>query len=245
MVNDVEKTVEGKILVAEDNLENQKLMKKFFKKYNVDCMIVSNGQEAIEACQNNDIKTVLMDCQMPVLDGFGATKVIKEEYGDDIEIIAMTAYASEEDKTKCLEAGMDYFLTKSVDLDELETLLKLEELNAGSLGMNVIEKEIRILMKKINFDYESSSDLFLTFIEQLKKGIQEIEKLLDEQAYDGTARKIHQLKGASGAVRIERIRARFENMEDMLKERDYDKVKELINQIKNEELLLDKAEVLV
>lgn len=114
-----------KILVAEDNPINQKLIQLVLENFGCETEIVSNGLEAFEKIQNNVYDVVLMDVQMPVMDGFEATKKIRETIKEDVKIIALTANAMKEDEAKCLSAGMDDYVAKPIDSGKLkEKLLK-------------------------------------------------------------------------------------------------------------------------
>lgn len=238
----IEKVFDGKILIAEDNLINQKLMKKFLDKHGVEFMIVGNGQEAVDACRENKIAIVLMDCQMPIMDGFEATKAIRKEFGNQLEIIAMTAYASNEDKIKCYDAGMNKFLTKPVDLEELESILGIGNCNRENATNKMIdyqtyiEEEARNLMRKIDFDYETSVDLIQTFKEQTEQGLDEMVTLIEQNDYVGISKKVHQLKGSAGAVRLDRFRIIFEKIEEAIKIEDYSKINIYIERVKSDRM---------
>ncbi|MDD1761413.1 MAG: ATP-binding protein [Methanothrix sp.] len=116
-----------RILVAEDNLINQKVAQAMIKKLGYEVDIVANGQEAINALQLMPYDLVLMDCQMPEMDGFEATRRIRQEdsmvLNRNIPIIAMTASAMSGDREKCIMAGMDDFIAKPVRKGELEVML--------------------------------------------------------------------------------------------------------------------------
>ncbi|MDP9081717.1 MAG: response regulator [Bacteroidota bacterium] len=107
-----------RILVAEDNLINQKIVSKTFKNMGYTCDIVSNGLEVLSSLQRQPYDIVLMDVHMPEMDGLQATKRIIEDYNEHRPIIiAMTAGAYEQDKQKCLDAGMDDYIVKPFDFD--------------------------------------------------------------------------------------------------------------------------------
>ncbi len=116
-----------RILVAEDNLINQKVAQAIIKKMGYEVDIVGNGQETINALQLIPYSLVLMDCQMPEMDGFEATRRIRQEGSmvltPNIPIIAMTASAMSGDREKCIRAGMDDFIAKPVRKEELEEML--------------------------------------------------------------------------------------------------------------------------
>ena len=116
-----------RILVAEDNPVNQKVAQAMLKKMGLQSDVVANGQEAVNALQTIPYDLVLMDCQMPEMDGFEATSVIRRQgsmaQNPPIPIIAMTAFAMQGDKEKCILAGMDDFIAKPVQKRELAELL--------------------------------------------------------------------------------------------------------------------------
>ena len=120
--------VYGHVLVAEDNLTNQKVIGYLLKKLHVQVNIVDNGQEAVDAITGGmrpDL--LLMDMQMPVLDGIQATQRIRQMEKDaslpHLPIIALTAGAFEDDRENCIAAGMDDFMTKPIGLNILKTML--------------------------------------------------------------------------------------------------------------------------
>ncbi|MGZ3757645.1 MAG: response regulator [Mucilaginibacter sp.] len=109
-----------RILVAEDNLINQKIVDKAFKNMGYSCDLVSNGLEVLSSLKRQPYDVVMMDVQMPEMDGLQATREIIKLYGEKRPIIiAMTAGAYEKDKEECLAAGMDDYITKPFDFDTL------------------------------------------------------------------------------------------------------------------------------
>jgi signal transduction histidine kinase/CheY-like chemotaxis protein len=114
-------------LVAEDNTVNQKLITRLLEKRGHSVVLVQNGREALEALEKRSFDIVLMDVQMPDLDGFEATKRIREmekTNGGHLPIIALTAHAMQGDKERCLAAGMDGYLSKPIKLEELFAVIK-------------------------------------------------------------------------------------------------------------------------
>ncbi|MBV7271780.1 response regulator [Clostridium sp. PL3] len=109
------------ILCVEDNLINQEVMEGIIKRKGYKYIAAYNGNEALSILKNNKVDLILMDVQMPELNGFETTKIIREEEldGKRIPIIAMTAYAMREDKDKCIKADMDDYIVKPFDIEKL------------------------------------------------------------------------------------------------------------------------------
>jgi CheY-like chemotaxis protein len=115
----------GRLLVVEDNEVNQLVAKSMAEKLGYDVDIAVNGAEAVEATERIEYAAVLMDCHMPVMDGFAATRSIRARGGEagSLPIIAMTAGVLDEDRERCSAAGMDDYLSKPVNMAELEAAL--------------------------------------------------------------------------------------------------------------------------
>ncbi len=109
------------ILVAEDNFINQQVAMGMLENLGFNCVLADNGQEAFELLTQQQIDLILMDCQMPILDGFATTQKIRaQDVRSDVPILALTANAMQGDAEKCLAAGMDGFLTKPIESDKFE-----------------------------------------------------------------------------------------------------------------------------
>jgi len=115
-----------KLLLVEDNLVNQHVAVAVLRKLGLKADLAANGREAVEAVQGKDYDLVLMDCQMPEMDGFQATREIRENEGEahHVPILAMTANAMQGDRERCLECGMDDYLPKPVTIDSLKNALR-------------------------------------------------------------------------------------------------------------------------
>jgi CheY-like chemotaxis protein len=112
------------IMVAEDNLINQKLAIRILAKLGYEVDLAENGQEVLEMISQQHYDLILMDVQMPEMDGLEATRIIRKGMEIQPTIVAMTANAMKEDRDECLEAGMDDFLSKPVKLEELVNMLE-------------------------------------------------------------------------------------------------------------------------
>lgn len=114
----------GKLLLAEDNLVNQKVALQMLKKMGYDVDVVFDGEEALAAWKLADYDLILMDCHMPVMDGLQATRLIRmQEDQQHIPILALTADVMADRKAECIKAGMDGFMSKPIRMDELKRRL--------------------------------------------------------------------------------------------------------------------------
>jgi signal transduction histidine kinase/ligand-binding sensor domain-containing protein/CheY-like chemotaxis protein len=112
------------ILIAEDNLINQKLMTKVVSKLGYQPMVANNGREVLEMIEKEFFDIILMDVQMPEMDGLETTRIIRSNGNRQPFIIAMTASAMAEDKAACMEAGMNNFVSKPISIQDLVTVLE-------------------------------------------------------------------------------------------------------------------------
>jgi CheY-like chemotaxis protein len=116
----------GRVLVVEDNPVNQRLVKAMLTRLGLDTDSANNGMEAVTMLMQARYDAVLMDCQMPVMDGYQATMEIRRSQSAGtrhVPIIALTANVMEGDRQKCLDAGMDDYLSKPYSLHDLEKML--------------------------------------------------------------------------------------------------------------------------
>jgi CheY-like chemotaxis protein/HPt (histidine-containing phosphotransfer) domain-containing protein len=116
-----------RVLVVEDNIVNQKVAVRMLEKFGCRVDVAANGKEAVDAVADGAYHLCLMDCQMPEMDGFAATAVIRErevQTGKHLAIIAITANAMPGDRERCLAAGMDAYLSKPMKETELATMLE-------------------------------------------------------------------------------------------------------------------------
>lgn len=116
-----------KVLVAEDNYINQKLISKLLLNKGYNLTIVDDGQKVLDALEKDKYHIVLMDIQMPIMDGYQATKLIRAKEitnGKYIPIIAVTAFAMESDRQKCFEIGMDDYISKPFNKDDFYKIIE-------------------------------------------------------------------------------------------------------------------------
>lgn len=220
-----------KILMAEDNTVNQMVAKKTLSKLGYRVDIVANGLEAIEAVKKHKYDLVLMDQHMPEMDGVEATKRICETWDRDYrpKIIALTASAFEEDKKRCLEAGMEGFLTKPIEVNALVVALlscKCESKNFSQEETDIIDYEL--LVEQFAGDSEIFLEVSQQCLECIPQYMSEIKKAIDNQDAKLLQTSSHALKGmvanfhaelsVEAALRLELLgkRGEFSGAKDVL-----------------------------
>lgn len=119
---------QGKVLVVEDNLINQMVAQSQLEDYGLQVELASNGKEGVEKLELSHYDLVFMDCQMPIMSGFEASEQIRDRQSKvlnhDVPIIAMTANALKGDREKCLDAGMNDYISKPVDPEKIVNILR-------------------------------------------------------------------------------------------------------------------------
>lgn len=190
------------ILLAEDNYINRKFAATLLEKRGWRVAAVQNGREALEALKMETFDLVLMDVQMPEMDGLEATQAIREkekQTGGHIPIIAMTAHCMTGDKEKFLESGMDFYLAKPVKAEELytviENILLGDSINeaavSGSCPINLIEA-----LKAMDGDKLLLKELVKEMIEALPKEIKALKESISKRDEVQMQQRAHRLKGA-------------------------------------------------
>jgi len=255
----------AKILVAEDNITNQKLIKNILNKFGLDCDIASNGQEALDLFTKNKYNLILLDCQMPVMDGYNATLAIRKyekEYNfEPISILALTASAFESDKEKCLSFGMDDIITKPIKMEDFvhklnkyiktteniekstkeDTNTKVIEDKISKKGLLNKEKIVNAVANEMGLDKEDVIDLVDTFINDFVKQKSMLKSAMEENNYAKVNEIAHSIAGASANLRIDEISVPARALNTLLKdkdsyvERELNEAKELVDKI----LLID------
>ncbi len=228
IANDI-KIHKGNILVAEDNLANQELLKYILDKLSVSYEIVSDGQEAVNMFiekQNYDL--ILMDINMPVLDGMDAFKQIRDyEKGNHLSlvpIIALTANAIKGDREKFLAMGMNGYLSKPIEIDKLEevfdTYLKsekqIEEIMEDKGGIEMLNpKEIA---DKLGVSESIGEILIKKFQEDIPKDLDELEKFILENDATQISAKAHFIKNSCLNLGLDDICKQLQEIETTIKD---------------------------
>ena len=198
-----------RILIAEDNVINQKVALLQLQKLGCKADTVANGREAVEAVSTMPYDLVLMDCQMPEMDGFEATKIIRARQksgGRRTVIVAMTANALEGDREKCLAAGMDDYVSKPVRIDNL----------AATIGRwtPTVDPAALSGLRELSDETEITA-LVEDFIKDAEGRIATLQSAARAGDASAIEKQAHSLKGASGnlgAVEVQQLALKLETM---------------------------------
>lgn len=221
-----------KILLVDDNKMNHKIVTTMLKTRGFTCEVAGNGQEAIEAVLENDYDLVFMDCQMPVMDGFKSTTKIREmeRSGKHTSIIAMTANVMAGDRLKCIKAGMDDYISKPINYEDLFQMIESHTGNCR-MGFDFIEEYIEIFMERTGINREDAGEIFAEYAKQLPELLNEVENSITDNDLVKLKRLAHQLKGSSGNLRIAPIFDLFAKLEDAAIKQNPELCQSIFNEI--------------
>jgi len=236
---------DAKILVAEDNQVNQMVISGQLRKLGFDVDLRTNGKEVLSAVSENHYSLILMDCQMPVMDGLEAAAKIREKEGDThVPIIAVTASTIENDIEQSLEAGMDDHLIKPIKQDELARVIEkwiLKQPNSLTKQPlpKAAEDEFQHVDQRLRELADAcGNDINLECIEVFMEDFDDSVGRLKDALKDGDGEAIdceaHKLKGSSanmGAIRLPEI---CNNLMKLVRDDKVNETRALINEISNE-----------
>ena len=251
-----------RVLLAEDNAVNQQLMVRILERESHEVSIANNGREAVELSDTAQFDVVLMDVQMPEMDGYEATQAIREREQNTtirLPIIALTAHAMKGDREKCLDAGMDAYVSKPIQVDQLMATmhdvvattdsspveLPVTETVAESRGMadeNASSGEsipvlaIDDVLHRVGDDVELLSTLVDLFRADCPKHLTEIRVALSANDPPRLKKAAHSLKGCSanlGGTRLAKTALEVETLasEECLQEADQ-RISQLVSDVK-------------
>ncbi len=251
-----------KILLAEDNPINQEVAATLLKSLGAQIDIANNGREAIKLITNQQYDAVLMDLQMPEIDGYEATGTIRMTHGENIlPIIAMTAHATQEDRNRCLSAGMNDYISKPIDPDKLfSTLLKwvnpltpqkntVSSFSAKSVSNIRPAEQLDTIgwmpgfdaaagVKRLNGNWLMYAKLLKQFAATYARSAHEIEQTLSVHDLEQCGNMLHGIKGVAAnlsAVELSIATAELEtaiNTQTITGNHDLESLQPLLEQFK-------------
>ena len=240
-----------KVLMCEDNEMNQNLMKAVFMGTNHELDIANNGNEGLKLLSENSYDLILMDIQMPELDGYEAATIIRKDFKSDIPIIAITAHSTLKERERCLALGMNDYISKPFKKEEL--LEKIDYWAFGKISSEAIpdSEEKATLKAIISLDYlkEMSADndsfmkeMLLLFGKQTSDNIQLLKESFSENDLKSVKKIAHKLKSSFGLIGadisiLNKIETEVEEADETLIEN----IKRLENQLENINIEINKT----
>jgi CheY-like chemotaxis protein len=227
-----------RVLVAEDNPINQRVATLQLTKLGHQVELRDDGQGVLDAALD-EFDIVLMDCQMPNVDGYEATRQIRERERTDagrepMYIIAMTANTQADDRAACLEAGMDDFISKPVQLGELENALNKSlgiDTDSAPSGTAPLLDETQLDQLRGNGQDDAFREIIDLFLAQTEEQIGQLNKAVGNQDTATTSHLAHQLKGSSANLGARRLSDALSRLEQSANDNDLAHAAPLIKEI--------------
>jgi len=243
------------ILLAEDNPINQKLAVRLLQKVGYTVDVAENGLQAIDAVQKKHYSLVLMDIQMPEMDGLEATQKIRALPGENgkVPIIAMTAHAMESDRQKCLQIGMNDYLSKPLNIDEVLAKVKqyseqgVVPLHQSAPKAKAPDKndsqgplyDLQAALPRFGGSVNTFYEFLGAFLKHQDKNIEEMEKALQIKDAQKVAFFSHSIRGAAANFEVSSIRDLAEEIENNSRKGSLEDIDTRIQKIKSIMTLLE------
>jgi CheY-like chemotaxis protein/HPt (histidine-containing phosphotransfer) domain-containing protein len=246
---------DSRLLLAEDDAVNKKVANAFLTRLGFGVEIVSNGIQAVEALKMRDYDLVFMDCMMPVMGGFEATAVIRDPSSTvrnhKVPVIAMTASSLNGDRDKCIAAGMNDYLSKPLDIRELQGILQKWLPSDSSESMEtlaghnpIITEEYRNVfdvekfVKRTLGDRKLSREVAIVFLNSGEEYVTSIRSAISCGDSSELRHQAHKLKGATANLSLSMLCETAGKIEDMAVSGEIDKAEDLLSEM---ELRYDQA----
>ncbi|MBF0399058.1 MAG: response regulator, partial [Desulfobacterales bacterium] len=245
----VNKIKGAKILLVEDNSINQQVAREILEAADVILEITDNGKKAVDRVKSFQFNAVLMDIQMPVMDGYEATRKIRE-LGIDVPIIAMTAHAMKSDREKCIESGMNDYVTKPINSEQLFSTLsrwikidvsKVSDISKQNTTVSEtqMEKLIKILpgvdvisgVKRLGGNFKLFQNLLKEFYDNYSQVPSDIKSAIEKFDIDVAGKLVHTLKGISGNLSATEVHKTAYDLEKAIKEQNISESKKLAGRL--------------
>lgn len=232
------------VLIAEDNVVNQKVILYILHKLGIKADLATTGIEAVSAMSERPYDLILMDCQMPEMDGFEATKEIRHfekshSASKKVPIIAMTANAMPGDREKCLLSGMDDYLKKPLHLADIEGIISQHIPSFQSISESIVTPEssssaathappidLERVKRVFGKDHEIVQELLQLFLTSTQSSFERLETAINNEDNLSVARVAHEIKGASAYIAANEIKELSALLEQDAKSQNWVNVKE-------------------
>jgi PAS domain S-box-containing protein len=238
-----------RILLADDGETNRKLIDLFLTRQGAEVVTAENGELAVAAAHERDFDVILMDMQMPVMDGYAATRKLRS-LGFELPIIALTAHAMLGDRRKCEEAGCSGYVSKPVNVDELvrtvQTAVRRRRPHEPSEAQTkaLASAEVAMPMKSIHSTLPTDDDeireLVAEFTATIPERIEAMQQALALLDFDEVAALAHALKGAGGTAGYNCLTDVSARIEESAKDKSQDRIGAMLDELRslNERILV-------
>jgi CheY-like chemotaxis protein len=234
-----------RILLAEDNLVNQKVAYRTLERLGYRVDIVGDGRAAVEAWKSGRYDLILMDCQMPELDGYAATREIRrlQQDGNPIPIVALTAHAMKGAAAECISAGMNDYLSKPIDRELLEACLErhlgrvvggVEDAQTTEIADQDDPVDWQQLLDSFEGDEAFTREVAALFVVSGANSLEEITAAIARGDWQRLGAKAHEIKGASANLHAPAVSTAATRLEAAAKSGDADQVAPLANELRAE-----------
>ena len=213
----IDKIYKGNVLVAEDNSNNQLLIKLILEKFGLNVTITQNGQIALDEYKKNNYDLVLMDINMPIMDGLTALKHIREyelTTNTYTPVVALTANTLKGDKEKFIQSGMDYYLSKPIQNDELIDILELCLNKENNLLVPINKINTELISQRLGISENIAQAISKRFLENIHKELAEFEIVVENADKKEISQKAHYLKNSCLNVCLDDISALLQELEN-------------------------------
>jgi PAS domain S-box-containing protein len=232
------------VLLVEDNEINRKMALRMLVNMGIDAHAATNGKKALEALRQHRYDLVLMDCQMPVMDGYEASRRIRALEGEaaTLPIVAMTAHAMQGDREKCLEAGMDDYLTKPISRKSLREALERwltgdtipllspeaaeefresREFSKGNIprarALELMVWNREALLRELDNDNAFLRQLAESLMGEISQALEDLKRTSKKKDWNGAKDAAHYIKGAAANMRAPGLATAASELEKILK----------------------------
>ncbi|MCY7295324.1 hybrid sensor histidine kinase/response regulator [Alteromonas sp. a30] len=215
------------VLAVDDMELNLKLLKTWLSDSPINLVFASSGMEALNLCEHVDFDLILMDVQMPDMDGVETTKRIrKTQVNKGTPVIAVTAHAFKEEKERLLNSGMDDYLSKPLDLGSLINTIKRwsvgSEDKPAPIRSDLMDFDWALAVQKANGNETIANDLFFEFLAELPTSMSAIRTAAEESDWKALQHQVHRLHGASCYTGVPRLQYLCAECETLLKLGQYE-----------------------
>jgi signal transduction histidine kinase/CheY-like chemotaxis protein/HPt (histidine-containing phosphotransfer) domain-containing protein len=238
-----------KVLVADDNLTNRQVAQGLLQRMGVEAEVVASGRDALEQLQETLFDLVLMDVQMPELDGFATTRLVREiaphMLNHGIHVVAMTAHAMSGDRQRCLDAGMDDYVAKPISPQSMSAMIERWLLRSDATGQTrgcgtifsssepsptpdlsasheSTFQGAAALIERLMDDEELARTVAIGFLDDIPKQLARLHEFAAQDDFTAAARQAHSIKGASASVGGSALAALALAMEEACRAEDGD-----------------------